>query len=315
MTSCKKKDKDNYLTVGEAKAAFLAADEAMAALEADLAAEPAIKIIDKMLDKINFAKNKQYPHLSAPYYQQFFAFWHSQDLTDAYGYDLADIPQDKNDLYYDYTSKGSGFNIVYVPYDDKDTATVQWTEKTTTDKMFGCKASIYYPADKTPAILSTITCTLNSEDYGDGDINFTFNSTASGGKTFAITYNVTKSDGVTVGAITAGAGSYARWFKVFRNMSEQVYGLHDVHGQVALGLFGMDKQELKWANIKVYIDATTKVTKDTKIEIYNIEDKERLIGTLDAVSGIITYKDGGNTGQATTDMPLLYAHLKEVFNL
>ena len=43
--------KGDDLTKEEAFAAFIASDEAIAGLEADIAAEPAIKIIDKMLAK------------------------------------------------------------------------------------------------------------------------------------------------------------------------------------------------------------------------------------------------------------------------
>lgn len=322
MTSCKKKDKDNYLTVGEAKAAFLAADEAMAALEADLAAEPAIKIIDKMLTKANGYKlTGKNPHIALKYYQDFFFIWKDKNFEGGIGYLLEENGNLKAELDYKGTDENGNpinhdLNQIYFPLVDKDTAWIQYSSLTTDPKL-SASAKIFYPDAETP-IFSTVTCTVDPADRDNGDMNFTFNSSASGGKHFTISYNSTTSTGVPVPGstgMTLGAGSYIRWLFVQRNVSETVYSLKDVHGQALLGLLGKDKQELRWGNIKLYIDATTKVTKDTKIEIYNIEDKERLIGNLDAVSGIITYKDGGNTGQATTDMPLLYAHIKEVFNL
>lgn len=318
MTSCKK-DKDKFLTVDEAKAAFLAADEAMASLETDMAAEPAIKIIDKLLTKSSGYKlTGKNPHIALKYYQDFFFAWNDLKcdgaaLQVANGYNMAEDGKLSNDWNW-----GEGALAIVFPLDPakKDTCYIQYSAMTTDPKL-SASASIFYP-DANTGIFSTLTCTVDPADRNNGDMNFTFNSTASGGKHFTISYNSTTSAGIPVpgsSGMTVGAGSYIRWLFVQRNVSETVYSLKDVHGQAALGLLGKDKQELRWGNIKLYIDATTKVTKDTKIEIYNIEDKERLIGTLDAVSGIITYKDGGNTGQATTDMPLLYAHIKEVFNL
>lgn len=310
MTSCKKKGEK--LTVEEARAAFIEADEVMKVLQDDIAAEPAIKIIDKLLadNGAKSVKNEQaavpFAHISLKYYQDFFFYWKDRNL-EPYEYEVKD---------------GNGnvsTEIFYgVKYEDfpqtGDTAIISWENITDDGTTLSAKATIFYPTSA-QSIFTTTTCTLASSDRDNGDMIFTFNSTASGGKHFTIAYNNTVSDGVTAGGVTVGAGSYMRMLFVQRNVSETVYSLKDIHGQAALGLFGKDRQELRWGNIKVYIDATTKITKDTKIEIYSIESKERIIGKLDAVNGIITYEDGGQTGQASVDMPKLYEHLKAVFNL
>lgn len=321
MTSCRKKGDD--LTKDEALSAFIAADEAIAALEADIAAEPAIKIIDKMLTKAAGKKLEgATPHIDRTYYQDFLFFWHDNaTIEPGFGFEMGDNGTlTKNmDLQHDEagnTIEGrENVSIVYFPIEaGGENAYIQYAEQATDPKL-SVSASIYYP-DLEKQIFSPVTCTVDPNDRDLGDFTFSFNSTASGGKHFAITYNASTTDGVGVGGVTVGAGSYVRWLFIQRNVSETVYSYKDIHAQAALGLVGKDKAELRWGDILLKIDGTTKITKETKVEIFAIQDgKECPIGKLDVVSGVITYKDGDKTGQATSDMAKLYAHLKLIFNL
>ena len=324
MTSCKKKKGDD-LTKEEAFAAFIASDEAIAGLEADIAAEPAIKIIDKMLAK---AGNKKFegeiPHMDRTYYQDFLFFWHDNTtIQPGVGYEMdvnGNLEEGMNLTVNDDGTPiegGDKNSIVYFPLEDGgEYAYVQYAGQETDPKL-SVSASIFYP-DLTTQIFSPITCTVDRENKDLGDFTFRFNSTASGGKDFAILYNANATSGVGFGGITIGNGSYLRMFYIVRNMdvTNPIYSYQDVHAQALAGLVGKDKAELRWGDIKLKIDGTTKITKETKIEIFAIQDgKECGIGSLDVVSGVITYKDGGQTGQATSDMPKLYAHLKLIFNL
>ena len=156
MTSCKKKDKNNYLSVADAKAAFLAADEAMAALEKDIAAEPAIKAIDKLLTKgASYKLEGKQPHIALKYYQKFFTFWNDQQLEGGYGYNMeANGALTKA---WDLTESGTDLNTISFPLVDKDTAIVQYTG-IAKDPMLTTNASIFYP-NATTTVLSTTTTT------------------------------------------------------------------------------------------------------------------------------------------------------------
>ena len=287
-------------TKDQALAAFIASDETIAALEADIAAETSIKIITKM----NELKGGNRVSSLTPNLYTDFLFYGNAKLEpgNAYTFNAAE-PVIKGQL-----EKNNASSISFPM--DNNTAFVLY-DKMVTGTEPSAEVSICYP-DSNTCILSAVPCNATSaDDWNRSNFSLPLND-----KKITITYTYGISDGVSVDvggiAVTVGNGNTEGTGRMFsiRRENKDTYSFTEAQTKE------FDITELTWGEIWLHVDGVGKITKSTDIEIKAIKGSTRhAIGTLNTETGIITYVDGGQTGQAATDMPGLYTHLKMLFGI
>ena len=291
-TSC---EEGEDLTKEDAVAAFRNSAEKMTKLEADIAGDQVVKVIDKLVaGKLDGAL----PHFAPAHYLDFFYYWNDKTAMEAgkaYKMDASGTLTEEG-------SAAENASSVTFAVESND-ATVTFTDQTTTP-LISAHTSISYGGNQ---ILSEVLCSGETKDAG------TYSFTLTNG----IMLSYAASDGVSVDvgggiSIKLDGGEdnkvTGRTFAITTDSKKKA-----IYSYTEGNAAGHDLTEIIWGEIWLHLDGIGVGNVSTNVEIKAIRDTKRHdIGKLDAKTGAITYVDG-QTGKADVDMPELYAHLKDLF--